>query len=1160
MKTRLLIINKVLSAFLMLTVLLSVSFESKAQCAFPSNAWGSGTAPAVVGTSVNLTTCAFAGENAALNGVVAGYTYQVSSSLGDYFTIYQTTNTTTPVAFGAGPLTFVAPASGNYWVVTHLPGCGAQSNCRSISVTLIATGPCTSPPNAGVVSAPASACPGGLTLTLTGASTGQGLVIQWESSTDSFVWGPMAGVTGASVTIPHPNPMYYRAVSVCSGDSSTSNAVFVGVNSFLTCYCGVSFPTAVEPITLVQFASINNVSSGTVGGTPALQDFSSITADVVQGLTYPITVNGNTDGNFTSFISVYIDWNQNGLLTDVGEAYQIGSIVNCANCGVTGSIQVPANAQLGATKMRVIKKWNAIAGPCNTDGFGQAEDYTLNILAPPANEAGVLAITKPEIAACSLGQDLFVEVQNLGTDTLTSADFQVTVSGLVLPVANWTGSVPPQSSQEIQIPILYVFADGDSVSVTVSNPNGVAEDPLFAFNNFVGRRVRTALSGVKTVYGVGADYADIDAAVDALELRGVCDTVFFQIASGNYTTQHKFTPYLGAGAGKLAVFESATGNAADVTFAFAGTSTANNYVFQFDAGDFYMLRNLTATNTGATFGTVVDIRNGADDLTFEGNKFIGDTIGTNVVGDFDRIVVASVQATTDQRTVLRNNDIIGGTRAIVMAAPAGQYEFGHVIENNNIIQNTAMGALLGSVSNPVVKGNTVRNRTNVTGEAYSIIVNGAIDGGLIGSNDFATQRTGAVIYLINAKGGSNEFVVANNFINSADSVGLSRGIWIQDVNSTAIALVNNSISFNSDNATAGAITITDGSQIRLLNNNVGAFGNAPAARIEKAYSVSESNNNNIFGTSIANLLGVNYTTLAAFQAASGTDANSVSVNPGFNGTDLHTCAPELNGAGLPVAFITDDFDGDPRSSTPDIGADEFVGDANSLLAEDEFLKCPSDVVTLGNTALNGVTYSWTPSGSTSEISTSDAGTFVVTATSSCGSFSDTAVVVNKPLPTASFTSSTVGLAAIFTNTSTNGTSYLWDFGDGNSSTEMNPTHVYSSAATYSVTLTVTNDCGTDTFGPIPASVLNVSIEENELASVSLFPNPTNGSFTVTMNNMGADASVITVIDVTGKVVMVKNVPAGENQVTLDATSFASGIYSVKIANGDFSKVIRLVRK
>ena len=45
----------------------------------------------------------------------------------------------------------------------------------------------------------------------------------------------------------------------------------------------------------------------------------------------------------------------------------------------------------------------------------------------------------------------------------------------------------------------------------------------------------------------------------------------------------------------------------------------------------------------------------------------------------------------------------------------------------------------------------------------------------------------------------------------------------------------------------------------------------------------------------------------------------------------------------------------------------------------------------------------------------------------------------------------------FTNSSTGATSYLWDFGDGNTSTEESPTHVYDTHNVYTVTLTATND-------------------------------------------------------------------------------------------------------
>jgi len=53
---------------------------------------------------------------------------------------------------------------------------------------------------------------------------------------------------------------------------------------------------------------------------------------------------------------------------------------------------------------------------------------------------------------------------------------------------------------------------------------------------------------------------------------------------------------------------------------------------------------------------------------------------------------------------------------------------------------------------------------------------------------------------------------------------------------------------------------------------------------------------------------------------------------------------------------------------------------------------------------------------------------------------------------------------MFTDRSTGGaaTSWLWDFGDGTTSTTRNPTHIYNRAGRYTVTLTVTNSAGTST--------------------------------------------------------------------------------------------------
>ncbi|MCI5157444.1 MAG: PKD domain-containing protein [Candidatus Electrothrix sp. AUS1_2] len=74
----------------------------------------------------------------------------------------------------------------------------------------------------------------------------------------------------------------------------------------------------------------------------------------------------------------------------------------------------------------------------------------------------------------------------------------------------------------------------------------------------------------------------------------------------------------------------------------------------------------------------------------------------------------------------------------------------------------------------------------------------------------------------------------------------------------------------------------------------------------------------------------------------------------------------------------------------------------------------------------------------------------------------TAAEPNSP-PTALFSSASTSLNVDFTDRSQDSdgsiTSWNWDFGDGETSTEQNPTHVYAAAGVHSVKLTVTDDDG-----------------------------------------------------------------------------------------------------
>ncbi|MBK9451982.1 MAG: PKD domain-containing protein [Bacteroidetes bacterium] len=90
----------------------------------------------------------------------------------------------------------------------------------------------------------------------------------------------------------------------------------------------------------------------------------------------------------------------------------------------------------------------------------------------------------------------------------------------------------------------------------------------------------------------------------------------------------------------------------------------------------------------------------------------------------------------------------------------------------------------------------------------------------------------------------------------------------------------------------------------------------------------------------------------------------------------------------------------------------------------------------------------------------------LTATNACStSTSCQNVTVVCPPPVAGFSTIVLGFQANFTvqSTSTGTPTYSWDFGDGGTSVLFNPSHTYAVGGLYNVCLTMTTECGTDTY-------------------------------------------------------------------------------------------------
>ncbi len=174
-------------------------------------------------------------------------------------------------------------------------------------------------------------------------------------------------------------------------------------------------------------------------------------------------------------------------------------------------------------------------------------------------------------------------------------------------------------------------------------------------------------------------------------------------------------------------------------------------------------------------------------------------------------------------------------------------------------------------------------------------------------------------------------------------------------------------------------------------------------------------------------------------------------------------------------------------------------------------------------------------------------------------------------------------------------SYSWSFGDGNTSTEAYPTHVYDGPGPYVLCLTITNSNCSDsycdtisinddgmlnglmqdghphsttfssrsggfTLNVIPAIPTGIA-EAGTFTDLRLWPNPANAQLNLDFLNHGAGKLAVTVMDLTGKTVMARNLgmATGRNQITMDISDLPEGLYVLRMANGDQVVTHRFVK-
>ncbi|MEM9983904.1 MAG: T9SS type A sorting domain-containing protein, partial [Bacteroidota bacterium] len=212
--------------------------------------------------------------------------------------------------------------------------------------------------------------------------------------------------------------------------------------------------------------------------------------------------------------------------------------------------------------------------------------------------------------------------------------------------------------------------------------------------------------------------------------------------------------------------------------------------------------------------------------------------------------------------------------------------------------------------------------------------------------------------------------------------------------------------------------------------------------------------------------------------------------------------------------------------------------------------CGTETLDAGNP---GSTYDWNTGDLGQRIVVDSTGTYAVVVSDANGCAGTDTVditVTPDPVADASANLNTGSSTVNFVNTSTpDSLTYMWTFGDGvGTSTDKNPTYTYPTGGSYPVTLVVTNDCGSDTIQFLVENV-PTSLDENIFQQgLSLFPNPSEGSFTLEAESLPADEFQIEVTDASGRSVWQLQLSHGGGSFRqfIDLGNAAEGIYLVRV--------------
>jgi hypothetical protein len=467
--------------------------------------------------------------------------------------------------------------------------------------------------------------------------------------------------------------------------------------------------------------------------------------------------------------------------------------------------------------------------------------------------------------------------------------------------------------------LIEVSKDIDGESRNATHPDIGADEYISPCSGF--------LSGSYSI-GASGDYTSFGDAMYALLNCGIDGDVVFTVESGTYNEQVLIGGMIPGSSIEDSIIFRSSGDPESVILTW-DADTLSNYTVKLDGAERITLKDISIESENAIYGRVVELSGGAHHNLINGCIISGPVADGD--DDFQALIyMPGDLANPDTNNTFQGNQLSNGSHGIYLKS-SNTTDIGknNSIKGNEFTGQSAYGIRSDYQYNLLIKGNYIENTNLLGSQFYGIYLAYHTDSAIVSANRVNIDREA-----------------------------ISHGIWI---NAQNVWTINNAISLRSgDYHSAGIYGL--GHDSKCYFNSVNAYGSNQHSALDISYNTSNvviKNNiftNQAFGKAIKCMFGTtmvsdfnslytngefigvwnnqqNVSDLAGWVIATGGDANSVNPAPGHfvSDTDLHTSFILFDSAGVALAEVTEDIEGDTRNIThPDIGADEFSNPVFSL--------------------------------------------------------------------------------------------------------------------------------------------------------------------------------------------------------------------------------------